>query len=318
MVSAEELITMFRRRPPRAPDALRYIVAAGLVLAACSDGGTAPDGPVSYEGTFPAGAGLHEEVRLTVGGVARTLWTYVPVGVGPSPALAIVFHETDGAASGALEGSGAIALADSQKLVLVAPQARTMASGDWDNHVAGQRYFETYPNASPGANKDLLLVRAIILEAQRAHGCDAKRVYAVGLSNGAFFATFAAFTLSDRVAGFAEAAGGLVTCPATSGCTFSSDAATSCGELASQPGYCSCSGEEKPAPLPAGGRKPAGYLAHAANDTTVSVYYTCSLASRMQALGFPTSVAIRPSGGHDWPPDLAVAAWPFLSQHPLP
>jgi poly(3-hydroxybutyrate) depolymerase len=285
-----------------------------VALGACGDSGP---GPINI-GTLPQGAGLNEDVRLTVGGVERQMWTYLPQGPVAGRPLLIVFHETDGTASGALEASGARALADSQQLAVVAPQARAMASGDWDNHSAGQRYFETYPNTSPSANLDLLLVKTIIQEAQRTLNCDPARVYAIGFSNGAFFAAFVALTLPSQIAAFAERSGGLVACGSTGDCGFAASAGATCDELSRQPGYCSCAGAEKPAPLPTSGRRPAGYLSHAIDDGTVSVYYTCALARRMQELGFPSSVVLNASGGHQWPEGFAATAWPFLSQHTTP
>jgi len=287
---------------------LRILILAGSLAAleACSGGGGG------------GGNGALEQRQLSAGGQQRDVWTYVPPGLGRGAPLVLVFHETDGAGDDALRSSGAIALADAQQLVAMAPQARAMNAGDWDNHVAGQRFFETYPNTSPASNNDLQLVQAMIADAQQVHGSDAKRVYGLGLSNGAFFAVFTAATMPDQIAAFAEASGGLVTCPSTGSCTFSSGAGGTCDDLASQPGYCSCSGDEKPAPLPTTGRRPPGYLAHAADDTTVSVYYSCSLADRMLQLGYVSSVNIRPTGGHVWPPDFATTVWPFLTQQVLP
>lgn len=274
---------------------------------------------LQYSGSFPSGSGVHDGVTLTVGGQTRSLWTYLPAGLSTGRPLLIVFHGTDNSGWDALQSSGAMTLADAQKLVVVAPQARTMKAGDWDNHVAGQKFFETYPATSPTSNNDLLLVQAIILEAQRAHGCDPRRVYTLGFSNGAFFSAFAALTLPDCIAAFGEASGGLVRCATTGSCSFySQSGATSCATLAGEAGYCSCGGTEKPAPLPTTGRKPPGYLSHAVDDVTVSVYYSCDLAARMQALGYTTSVKLRSGGGHAWPASFALDAWPFLSQHALP
>ncbi len=281
-----------------------------LAAAGCSDRAMP-----TYSGQLPSEAGL-ALVTLNVSGSERTVAAYRPTGLASGRPLLLVFHETGGDAADALSSSGAIELADREGLVLVAPQARALAAGDWDDHVAGQRYFETHPNLSPSTNGDLQLVTALISLAGRDLGSDAKRVYTFGFSNGAFFATFAALTLPGQIAGFAEAGGGLVTCATSPSCRFAGSGA-SCAELAAEPGYCSCSGEEKPAPLPSSGRKPAGYLAHGRGDTTVSPYYTCALAARMQALGYPNQVSIV-EGDHRWPPGFATSAWSFLQPHVLP
>ncbi|MBW2734832.1 MAG: hypothetical protein JRH20_20790 [Deltaproteobacteria bacterium] len=275
------------------------------------------DSGVLYGGSFPAAKVGFSSATLQVAGSNRTVSIYLPAGLPDDAPLMLVFHGTDGQAQDAIWGANATALADSAKVILVAPQARRMSVGDWDNHGAGQRYFETYPNVDPNSNPDLLFVRAIIAEATRVYGANIRRVYTLGFSNGAFFSEFCAMTMPNRIAAFAENSGGLVRCATTGSCTFSGSG-TSCAELASQSGYCTCTGVEKPASLPTSGRKPPGYMVHSSNDSTVSVFYSCDLASRMQALGYVTSVTIRASGGHDWQPNAATAAWGFLSKYQLP
>jgi len=292
-----------------------------LAWPACATGAPgAPAGasdPVAYKGSLPSRAGEHFEIKLTVGGEARTLAAYVPPGLKRGSPLLLVFDGTDGNAWGGIVAAKAAALADAEKLAVVGLQARAMPSGDWDNHTAGQKFFETHPSTSPETNRDLLAVRAAIVAAQKAWGSDPRRVYALGFSNGAFFAAFAAFAMPTRIAAFAGAGGGLVRCPATRGCTFYSTKAASCAAMAREPGFCRCAGPEKPAPVPKSGRKVPGYLIHARDDTTVSAYYGCSLATRMQQLGHPVSMTLV-GGGHLWPADFATKAWSFLSKHAVP
>ena len=52
------------------------------------------------------------------------------------------------------------------------------------------------------------------------------------------------------------------------GCAFRG-AGTSCAALQTEPGYCACSGLEKPVPLPTSGFMPPGYLTHSNDDDTV-------------------------------------------------
>ena len=208
-------------------------------------------------------------------------------------------------------------LANSEGVVIAGPQARQMNKGDWDNHGAGEVYWETHPNTDPNTNPDLLLIRAVIDAASQAYNVDLKRIYVIGFSNGGFFSIAVAMTLNNTIAAFAENASGLVRCSNTYSCSFKGSG-TSCQSLAGQSGYCSCSGTEKPAPIVTTGRKPPGLLYHAANDGTVSVYYTCALAERMQQLGYEVTVKIRSSGGHSWPSNFATKAWAFLSLHTLP
>lgn len=273
-------------------------------------------GTVTYSGTFPSGNG-EKTANLTVAGKSRQVSLYLPANRGTNPPLLIALHGSGGTGNGAIWDSSAITLANNEGVVIAGPQARQMTKGDWDNHGAGEVYWETHPNTDPNSNPDLLLIRAVIEAASQAYNIDLKRVYVIGFSNGGFFSIAVAMTLNNSVAAFAENASGLVRCSNTYSCSFKGSG-TSCQSLAGQSGYCSCSGTEKPSTIVTAGRKPPGLLYHAANDGTVSVYYTCALAERMQQLGYTVSVKIRSSGGHSWPSNFATTAWAFLSQYTLP
>ena len=272
---------------------------------------TSPAVAVSGNFSSAVSPGLHQDISLTVNGVPRTVWIYTPQGLPANPPLVILFHDTDGGGE-VIANSGAQALADAQKVVIVLAMARSMPSADWDNHVAGQHFYETYPSLQIANNGDLQLVQAIIVEAQHAFGVDTHRVYTMGLSNGAFFAYFAAAALQGQIAGFASASGGLVTCATTAGCDYTSQT-SSCDATGT---YCTtCNDTEKPIPVPVNGFKFAGYLTHASDDYTISVWYTCQLAQRLRQLGYPVQSTIRTSGGHNWSPNFAQDAWSFLSQY---
>ena len=254
---------------------------------------------------------------LNVGSLNRTMLIYLPSGLTANAPLVFLFHGTDSNYNDIFSQTGARSLADSEKLVVIAPQARRMSSGDWDNHVGGQSYFETHPNLTPSNNGDLAMVQAVIAEARAAYRIDSRRVYTMGFSNGAFFSAFAAMRLPNQIAGFAEASGGLVRCTYTRSCNFTGSG-TSCAVLASRAGWCSCSGTEKPAPVETGGRHPPGYLTHAADDNTVSPYFTCALESRMATVGYQFKTVIRSGGGHLPPSNLASLAYAYLRQFSLP
>lgn len=258
---------------------------------------------------------------LTIAGAARTVETYVPVQRAPSPALIIAFHGTSGGSHDLFDATELVELADQHGFVVASPLARMRGEndGDWDNHSGNDRYWETFPNTDPDANADLVLVRAIIADAQTSLGVDSQRVYVLGYSNGGFFALTAAVALSDEIAAFAEAASGLVRCASTGDCAFRG-AGASCDALATQAGWCACDGPEKPIALAAGARVPPGHLAHNTWDDTVSVYYTCALAARMRALGADVVLDVwSDSGaGHAIARGFASAAWTFFAAHPLP
>ncbi len=301
----------------RPPDVAAPDLAQDAARPPDQAGGGA-DQRVAYTGSFSPTVGFAAST-LTVGGYARTIVSYVPAGMGTSKAVLFMFSPTnENDPYYTIIDSGAKALADTQKILILAPRARTMTVGDWDNHVPGDIYYETYPDVSPASNPDLLMVRASIQEAVRAYGVDPRRVYTAGFSNGGAFSVFCALTMPDKVAAFSEAAAGLVSCPTTQSCGFFSTTATTCSAFASAPGWCGCSGAEKPAAVPASGRVPPGQLIHARDDTTVSVYYSCALQSRMTALGATTSLTILTGGGHIWPTGYAQRVWPFVSQYTLP
>jgi predicted esterase len=200
-------------------------------------------------------------------------------------------------------------------------------AGDWDQHVPGQKYWETRPDADPARgrdpdrNPDLVLVRAIIAEATRAYGVDPRRIYVAGFSNGGFFATHVAVTLRDQVAAFLELSSGLVRCENTNTCGFAGEG-TTCEDLRAEADYCACTDEEKPVALPPSGRMPPGYLSHGNQDWTVSVAYTCDLAARMEELGHSVQVVIRPGADHEIPdfsdPAVADPVWAFFEANALP
>ncbi|MBL8604889.1 MAG: hypothetical protein JNK72_23375 [Myxococcales bacterium] len=267
---------------------------------------------IAYSGSFAVRTGRFT-ATLTVAGLSRQVVLYVPTTRPTNPALVLAFHGTNGSGDVMLDESGAVTLANSQGVIVAAPTSRYMSRGDWD-HATEETYWETYPNVSPTANADLMLTRAIIAEAQRRYNVDADRVYAIGHSNGAFFATLAAMTLSDRIAAFANSSGGLVQCNTTQSCRFEGTGST-CAQLRGQSGWCNCTGAEKPGPIATSGRRPPGYFAHGTQDPLVSVYYTCALEARMQSLGYTVSTVLRSGDGHVLPSRFATDAWGFLSRY---
>jgi poly(3-hydroxybutyrate) depolymerase len=273
---------------------------------------------ISYKGSFTKGSG-HATATLDVAGYARKVELYAPAGLGAQRPLLVTFHGTNDDALKMITGQTQTkALADAEGLLVVSPWARHMKLGDWDNHTGSETYWETHPNTDPDKNADLLLLRAIIQEAHAVFGVDRRRVYLLGHSSGAFFAIAAGLAMQGTIAGFVSSAGGLVRCPTTGGCSFKGSG-SSCSALAGQPGYCSCSGTEKPATVPqAQGGGVFGYISHASDDDAVSVYYACELATRMKARGHPATLAIRASDGHSIALGLAQKAWPALKQHALP
>ncbi|MEK6625923.1 MAG: prolyl oligopeptidase family serine peptidase, partial [Bdellovibrionota bacterium] len=247
------------------------------------------------------------------------------------PYLLIAFHST--AEGTDLRQGESMAwnfkqIADDHGMIIAAPEARVQPIPDWDQHVPGQKYWETRFATDPirgcdvNRNPDLLLARAIIQEAKKVYNVDPKRIYLVGFSNGGFFSLHAAVALRDQVAAFIEMSSGLVNCENTNNCVWGSEGST-CAQLKSEQGYCACNGSEKPIKIPTTGRMPPAYITHGNADWTVSVVYSCDLATRLQALGHSATVNIRSVEYRDHDiPDPASSSfyadiWNFLQQHSL-
>ena len=272
--------------------------------------------PVAFTGALPSGTGRNT-ARLTVGGAAREVLVYVPASHGASPPLLVLFHGTNDSAEAVFNESAAQRVADENGVVVVAPQAVDQPVSDWDHPDALGVWWETFPSVDPDTNHDLLLLRAILVAAQRAYAVDPSRVYLLGHSNGAFFAQLAADTLGERVAAWASSSGGLCNCPLRSDCAFRGRG-TTCATLAAQAGWCRCSGPDKPGPVRTTGRRPPAYLTHGADDEMVSPYFTCALASRLGAAGFEVETVIRDGEQHVMPDNFAALVWPWLFRHRRP
>ena len=272
-------------------------------------GGLPGPDPVSYAGTFTVRTGTFT-ANLTVNGNRRAVRLHVPTNAGTSPPLLLIFHGTNGDGAQVMTEANAVALANAEGVIVAAPSSRWLGVGDFD-HATEETYWETQNNTNPNTNEDVLLVRAIMVEAQRVYGVDPTRIYAMGHSNGAFFAGFIATLLRDRIAAFSENSGGLVTCARTTSCRFQG-AGTTCATLATRPGWCNCSGPELPMPLATTGRRVPGYITHGTSDPLVSVYYSCTLQARMLALGMPVQISLFNGEGHVIPANWAQMVWPFF------
>ena len=288
---------------------------AGAQGASARDAGPLATDNVSYTGSFVVRAG-RSRAQLHVAGLPRDVTVYLPATRPIAPPLVLAFHGTNGSGDVMLDESSARAMADRNGAVFIAPDSRWLSHGDWD-HATEETYWETSPNNNPNSNPDLLLVRAIIVEAQRRFGVDPRRVYAIGHSSGGFFTELVSTQLAARIAGFATSSAGLVRCGSTPGCRFQGRG-TTCAALRPQAGWCGCSGADLPGPMPASGRIPPAYLTHGTRDPLVSVQYTCALAERMAGAGAANRVVLRDGDGHVMPDTFALDAWAFLAPLRLP
>lgn len=271
-----------------------------------------PD-PVAFAGALPTATG-RSTAQLTVGGRPRQMLVYLPARRAAAPPLLLLFHGTNDTAEAVFTEGAAQRVADENGVVVIAPQAVEQTESDWDHPDSQGVWWRTYPSVDPETNPDLLLVRAVLVAAQRAYAVDPSRVYVLGHSNGAFFAQLLANTLGGRIAAWASSSGGLCNCRTRPDCTFVGRGA-SCAELARQNGWCQCNGPDQPGPIRTTGRRPPAYLTHGSNDDIVSVNFTCALSSRLTAAGFEVETVIRDNEQHVMPDHFAVTVWPWLFRH---
>ena len=283
----------------------------GFEAGVPSDAPPPPTDPVAYTGTLSTTSGQTLST-LTVAGLTRYVWAYIPARRSTRPPLVIAYHGTDQWGDQILAGMDAKTFADAYGVIVLAPEAiyQDAAHADFNRPLGDARYWTTAYDTNPDTNPDLLLTRALIKEAARTLSIDTDRVYAAGFSNGGFMALTAAVVLRERFAGFTESSAGLVQCATRASCAFRGTA-LSCASLATQSGWCACAGPERPIALPATGGRP-GFLWHAAGDGTVSVYYSCKLDARMSALGIPHRIEIW-TGDHYATSSWMQRAWPYLS-----
>ncbi|MDF1502757.1 PHB depolymerase family esterase [Roseisolibacter sp. H3M3-2] len=136
-----------------------------------------------------------EERRLTVGGVERRYLVQRAAGA-PAP-LVIVFHGAGGSAAQIARAHGWRALAARERATVVFPDG------------VGRRWGDGWAlRERPGVD-DFAYVRAVLADVARAAPVDARRTFAVGHSNGAFFAQALACRLPGAFAAIGTVAGQL-------------------------------------------------------------------------------------------------------------
>ena len=139
---------------------------------------------------------------IVVDGDTRTFLQYLPTNFSPSEAtpLVLCFHGGAGTADFQLGIGDLRDKADSDRFVLVYPQALPDANDDgstnWQVVQSGELPF-TLPNP----HSDINFTSALIEEMGAQHGIDLSRVYAMGYSNGGGFVYDLACRLNDQITG---------------------------------------------------------------------------------------------------------------------
>jgi polyhydroxybutyrate depolymerase len=160
-------------------------LAAAAVIplaAACAHAGARP-----LPGTV--------EHTLVCGGVERSYLVHAPAGMdtGGLP-LVLVFHGRYGTAEALEAQTGFSGLADSEGFIAVYPQGE------------GRRWAD---GRGGDDGTDIVFVERLLDAVGGTYGHDPSRVYATGMSNGAFFCCFLAEGRPDLLEAVAPVAGGM-------------------------------------------------------------------------------------------------------------
>ncbi len=272
--------------------------------------------------------------RFALPGRSESLIEVVVPANGPArPPLLLVFHGTGGEPIDAINDFDLVAKAASLGFVVIAPRAGYRSGrhpADVDHPVDWGGSSWNMWTASPTMNEDLGYLRALIDQAALRWNADTTRVYTVGFSNGAFFSYFAAASMPDRIAGFAENSGGWM----SDACATRTDADgasqyqmmttapagqdMTCATIFADPMFpasCKVTMSNPLRPPAASPRVPFGFIGHYSADDAVSVVWSCLLAD---ALGTRAQTRIRASEtdgttGHSVMPAFIDDAWAFFA-----
>lgn len=298
---------------PRPADAPVTADAPVAVDAPVDTGTVTPALPAPrYTGGFTRTSGTF---TLTINGTARTARVHVPPTLAAGAPLVLGFHGTNGSADDFAAESRMDGASDELGFVAVTLQGEDLQGNPANaDHRSPDEYARMWNivDRDPTTNRDLVFVRAVIAESQRALGTDPLRTYAMGHSNGGFFAWHVAATLAPQIAGFASSCAGVIRCGYRSECTFRG-AGTTCAALATEPGWCAqtCAPSTSRMALAPAGRVPRAFLAHGNRDDIVSVAFTCALG---RELGDRATVQIVDGLDHALAPNFVRNAWSALSR----
>ena len=168
----------------------------------------APDAPVS---TTACGDKQPQPLDATwtvmVGNLARTANVHVPASYDPTKGTAVVIdlHGRLGDAAGEAALNGSIAKSDAAGFIVVHPQSATSPTS-WN---AGA----CCDPANTDNVDDVGFISALIDQLEAKLCVDPDRVYAMGMSNGAYMSHTLACKLADRIAATGPVAGLLLQSP---------------------------------------------------------------------------------------------------------
>ncbi len=231
----------------------------------------------------------------------RVFFPEVPMP-GAMPVV-MLFHELNGSAAGVEAESGFVDVARENGFLLVVPEGSGLPKG----------WFAS--NRVPFVVDDVEFVSTVLDQVAEDFCIDEQRVYAAGMSNGAFMASMLACKLSDRVAAIAPVAG--VSFPKTT-----------CGEPV--PVLAMHGTNDRTVPFEDGRMfQIFSYDGARAGVTGWAGHNDCRVQQEPHAErdgwslerfddcsgGAETALVVVEGGGHSWPEGSAEFAWEFFSEH---
>ena len=213
-------------------------------------------------------------VEIKVGGVPRTYRLVAPHVPPPAPMPALVaFHGIGGSPESMVVDADLVSMAVDHGILIVCPQSRD------------RTWTTNGPDAAdPEANDDIEFFDAILTDLGRRKDVDFKRVYVLGISNGASFAQLLATHRSDQIAAVAAHSG-----------TLPREAR-----------------ESKPR------RQFPVMLLAGLEELPEAIQTYREEAARFQQAGHEVELVEIPGFGHAWDVRQNEAIWDFLSRHSLP
>ncbi|MBI5208639.1 MAG: prolyl oligopeptidase family serine peptidase [Elusimicrobia bacterium] len=151
----------------------------------------------------PAGARAARTVvrKVSAGGLERSYRLHVPDAAKIPAPLVVALHGGGGTARGMVGFSRLVPLSDREGFIVAYPES---GSRNWYDGREGE-----FSGAHRDRRDDAAFIVAMIDAIHKEHPVDQDRVYATGVSNGAFLSNYIAATHAKRFAAIAPVVGGI-------------------------------------------------------------------------------------------------------------
>jgi len=186
------------------------VITLALFLSSCSTAGGART-KAAQPDSIPSG---NHSFSLTVDGLSRSYYVYVPTGYGRKKALPVVlvFHGGGGTARAVRWETGWAQKAEKEEFLAVFPEGSRPDPAERARFALNPQTWNdgsNRPNVGAVARKvdDVKFVRIMIHDLESRFKVDKKRIYATGFSNGASMTFRLGRELARNLAAIAPVAG---------------------------------------------------------------------------------------------------------------